>query len=357
MLIVQQGKISMIVRNLIDMFDLHVPGGAAVIDHVRRARTDIRSLTRTFKPWYDMEKNTPLLTIEGTNICNANCCFCAYRYQSKFRKGRGMMSDEIFEKAITEFHSMGGNFVSFTPFNGDPLLDPNLISRIRRAHDLKMWTGFFTNGIRLTKINVAELLQSGINAMVVSTAPLQRNMYELLYGNKHYDDVLNGLKALLEARNLVRPDFSVHIAFRSHIPMKQVLALPDFQKDILPLMTSEDHKNLIVNTRGYDTWGGKIKNSDMVGHMRLALAPLIKRRPCSWTWGLFVADHGKVRACACRFVETEIKDGKDDLYVGDINESTLSEIWNGREIRNLRRRFELGNLPAPCKNCTMYHAI
>lgn len=347
----------MLVRDVVDAFDLHFPGGAVLIDHARRARTDIRSLARTFKPWYDMEKDPPMLTVEGTNICNANCCFCAYRYQSRFRKGRGTMPDEIFEKAIGEFHSMGGKSVSFTPFNGDPLLDPKLIQRISRAHALGMWTGFFTNGIRLPYIDVSQLLQSGINVMVVSTAPLERSMYELLYGNKHYDDVLLGLEALLKARNLVRPDFTVHIAFRSHIPMKEVLALPDFQKKISPLMTAHDHQNLLINTRGFDTWGGQIKNSDMVGIMRLALPPLVKRRPCSWTWGLFVAYDGKVRACACRFVETEMKDGKDDLYVGDITKSGLSEIWNGPEIRKLRRRFEKGDLPAPCKNCTMYHAI
>ncbi|MFZ3137365.1 MAG: FkbM family methyltransferase [Thermodesulfovibrionales bacterium] len=147
------------------------------------------------------------------------------------------------------------------------------------------------------------------------------------------------------------------IAFRSHIPMRKVLALPDFRNFILPLLTPDDQQNLIVNTRGFDTWGGQIRKEDMLGLMRLALPPLIKYRPCNWTLsGLYVTWEGQVRACACRFAETPNKDGKDELYVGNIMESSLSEIWYGEEIKRLRRRFQDGNLPLVCKNCTMYRS-
>jgi len=346
----------MILRNMLDLFDTHFPGGSVVLDHIRRARIDIRSLFRAFKPWHDMETKRPLLTVEVANICNSNCLFCAYRYQDRFRRGKGIMSDKLFEKALNDYHNMGGHFVGFTPFAGEPLLDPNIIERISRAHALGFWSGFFTNGIRLNHIDVQKLLQSGIDALAVSVSPLERSMYELLYRNKHYDDVLQGLRKLLVARNLVRPDFTVHITFRSHIPMKQVLALPDLRRVILPLLTPEDRRNLIVNTRGFDTWGGQIKDRDMVGIMRLALPPLIKRRPCSWTWGLYVTWDGQVRACACRFIETENKDGKDDLYLGNIKKSSLSDIWHGKVIKRLRRRFQDGDLPLLCKRCTMYRA-
>jgi MoaA/NifB/PqqE/SkfB family radical SAM enzyme len=344
----------MIIRNIVDMFDRYFPFGAVFLDCLRRSRIDFSSLVRGFKPWHSMELECPGLTIEVTNICNSNCRFCGYRYQEKFRRDKGIMPDDIFDKAIDEYKQMGGTFIGLTPFSGEPLIDPKIIERVNRAKQIGAWTGFYTNGILLNRIDVKELLESGIDALVVSTAPFERNMYELVYQNRFYDEVLQGLSKLLMARNLMRKDLSIGIAFRSHIPMKHVLALPDFRKFILPLMTKEDFEALIVNTRGFDTWGGQITSKDMVGIMRLALPPLIKRRPCAWTFGLYLTWDGQVRACACRFAEAENRDGKDDLYLGDIMQSSLNEIWMGPEIRKLRRSFLEGNLPLVCRNCTMY---
>ena len=39
------------------------------------------------------------LSIETTNICNANCSFCAYQYQ---QRGTGTMSEKLFTKIINE---------------------------------------------------------------------------------------------------------------------------------------------------------------------------------------------------------------------------------------------------------------
>lgn len=346
----------MIFRNILDLFDQYIPGGSSFLDHLRRFRVDARSLMRTFVPWHDMENKLPWLTLEVTNICNSKCCFCAYQYQDKFRHGRGVMSDQIFEKAINDYHHMGGKYISFTPFAGDPLLDPKIIERVQSAHHLGIWTCFFTNGIRLNHIDIEKLLKSGIDAITVSTAPFERNMYELLYRNKFYDDVLHGLRKLLTTRNLLRKDLIISLAFRSHIPMRKVLVLPDFRNFILPLLTKEDLKRLIVNSRGFDTWGGQIKKEDMVGIMRLASPPLIKHRPCNWTlMGLYVTWEGQVRACACRFAETENKDGVD-LYLGNIMEHSLEEIWFGERLKRLRRSFQGGNVPLVCRNCTMYRA-
>jgi len=346
----------MLGRNILDLFDAHFPGGTISLDYLRRARIDLRSIGRAFKPWYGMESKTPLLTVEVTNICNSNCRFCAYQYQNNFRSGKGNMSDVLFNRVLQDYENMGGNFVGFTPFSGEPLLDPGIIRKISKANSLGMWTGFFTNGIRLNHIDVESLIISGINAIGVSTAPFERSMYELLYRNKHYDDVLHGVEKLLVARNKVRPDFPISITIRSHISMRDALAQNDFQRIIAPLLTSEDHKVLVVQFRGYDTWGGQIKSDDMVGMMRLALIPLIKKRPCSWMWGLYVTWNGQVRACSCRFAETEHKDGKDDLYLGNIQDSSLSDIWTGKELKFLRRRFEKGDIPLLCKHCTMYRS-
>lgn len=344
----------MIGRSLLDLFDHYVPLGSAILDHIRRARVDVNTIVCLLKPFPIDKSKLEWLNIEVTNICNSNCRFCAYRYQDKFRHSKGIMADAIFEKAVNDFETCGGKFISLTPFAGEPLLDPSIIDRVEFIKKLGLWAGFFTNGTLLNKIDINRLLKSGIDALTVSTAPLERGMYELIYQNKRYEDFLNGLNNLLMARNSLRKDLIVSLTFRSHIPMKEVLSLPDFQKIIYPLLTMEDRKEIIVNTRGFDTWGGQITEKDMVGDMRLALPPLIKRRPCSWIFVPYITWDGQVRACPCRYGASTNGDGKDELYLGNILESSLSEIWTSPETKKLWFGFKRGNLPTVCRRCTMY---
>lgn len=344
-------------RNTVDTFDEHVPGGALSLNYLRRARADIRTFARTFISWRHFENKISWLTLEVTNICNSNCRFCAYQYQGKFRRQKGIMSDAVFKKSLEEFVALGGKLVSFTPFAGEPLIDPKIIERICDAKSLGARTFVFTNGILLNRIDLEKFLKTGINSLTVSTAPFDREAYEIMFRNKHYQDMVDGICQILFLRNTFRPDLTISIAFRSHIPMRQVLNLADFRNRVLPLLSKKDLDALIVNTRGFDNWGGQIKKSDMIGIMRLAISPMLKYRPCAWTLlGPYVTFDGQVRTCACRFAPIENRDGKDDLWVGDITRSSLADIWFGDRVKSLRRRFTSGDLPAVCKKCTMYRA-
>jgi hypothetical protein len=179
-------------------------------------------------------------------------------------------------------------------------------------------------------------------------------MYKLIYQNKNYLNVLQGLQKLLVCRNDFRRNMPIGIAFRSHIPRRHVLALPDFRETIMPLLTKEDWAQLNVNTRGFDSWGGLIESDDMVGMMRLALNPRRKNVPCSWLSHLYVTWEGQVRACACRYAQSEDADGKDELYLGDVRESTLGDILNGDGLKHLQKRFREDDLPDLCRLCTVY---
>jgi radical SAM protein with 4Fe4S-binding SPASM domain len=60
--------------------------------------------------------------------------------------------------------------------------------------------------------------------------------------------------------------------------------------------------------------------------------------------------NGKVNACACRDVEAE-------LIIGDLKESTLSEIWAGPGIEEIIQHQECGDFPDVCQRCTWYTSI
>ena len=59
-----------------------------------------------------MEKNYTHMGTELSNGCNANCSFCAYRFQKRQRR---VTNFDMFKKSIDNYSSDGGGTVSFTP--------------------------------------------------------------------------------------------------------------------------------------------------------------------------------------------------------------------------------------------------
>lgn len=331
-----------------------MPFDSGIRPYAKIIAEDSRSLLRFFVPWHPLEDKIPTnLFIETTNICNADCIFCAYRYQKSFRIEKGIMSKAVFEKAIKEFCKMGGKTIALSALLGDPLMDHNLIDRIRYAKDAACCVWFYTNGIQLGKIDVESLVASGIDDIYISTSPFDPEIHERIFRSGKYEFLLSGMKKLLRFRNSINSKLRIWLLFRSDIPWIEVIELPDYRNEILPLLREEEKKTVYGQIKCFDSWCGQIKQSNLTGIMQLAYSPFLKFRPCLWTFLLTILWDGKVRACPCRFMGDEAREG-DDLYIGDLNRESLQSIWQGTKLRMLRRRFEKRDLPRPCHNCSMY---
>lgn len=66
-----------------------------------------------------------------TNICNAKCSFCAYpKVVANKTLQTGVMTFEVFKKAVDEWAAIGGEGLDLTPVVGDPLVDPGLLDKV-----------------------------------------------------------------------------------------------------------------------------------------------------------------------------------------------------------------------------------
>ncbi|MEM9352610.1 MAG: radical SAM protein [Planctomycetota bacterium] len=321
----------------------------------RTVYTDLHTLTRIGRPWEHREEETPReLVIETTNVCNANCVFCAYQYQDQFRAGKGVMKDEVFEKALADYKAMGGEAINFTPLVGDALVDPQITKRIARVKELGFHCYFYTNGILFNRIDLNAFLDAGVDQLMISTSPFERESHELIYRTSKYDDLLQGVHKLLKLRKERGIEVEVKLTFRAETSLQDVLAKSDFREYILPYLIEQEVDEIDVLVRRYDTWGGLIKPEDLVGNMQVARAPKLKFRPCSWTFVMMVMYDGKVRACSCSFNGKETHEGNDGLYVGDLTEEPLVDIWRGERLRDLRRSYGEKRAPDVCRSCSMY---
>lgn len=294
------------------------------------------------------------LIVGVTNVCNARCIFCAYprAVDNRDLKG-GVMPLALFKKIVDEWKTLGGDDVDLTHTVGDPLVDPGLLEKIDYAiHQagIKRVT-FTTNGILLNRNdNYRHLIDAGVKEIYISTEGTNREIYEKVYGVKHYEDMLSGVHNLLEYNRVKGEPTSIAIRFRNSQKPSEIIRSQDFLRVIKPYFSTKVRCNFTVE---FDNWGGLIKEQDLTGNMRLRKLPKSVAVPCRALFGFMVRYDGSVRLCGCRFVRSDM----DDMVVGNLREQTLLEISKSSKAWEIIKGFYSGKRPETCVGCSLYHPI
>jgi sulfatase maturation enzyme AslB (radical SAM superfamily) len=289
-----------------------------------------------------------------TNICNAKCAFCAYpRVVHDRRMNFGVMSFEVFKKAVDEWATLGGENLDLTPTVGDTLIDPGLLSKIQYAVGQARIKNVVltTNGILLNKGSLYQrLIDSGIGCIYISTQGTDRKAYKEVYGVDCYEQVISGLTNLLEYNRVRGNPVYVGIRFRNVQRPSEILASKDFIECIRPYLCDKVECNFTVD---YDNWGGSIASTDLPRVMRLRRLPLKTNVPCVGLFNYTVLRDGRVRLCGCRFKTSE----RDDMIVGDIKTESMEEVSKGNRVWEIIEGFYAGKRPEACEECTFYRPV
>ena len=285
------------------------------------------------------------LHLELTNLCNANCVFCPYQFQTRETE---FMSDDVLRKAVSDYVAIGGGSVGLTPIVGDALIDPKFLERVRYLRSLpqidRIW--LTTNCILLDRFGVEAILRSGIDALNVSTAGFEAEMYQRVYRNGSYQRMRRNVTELVRRNSELGEPVAITIALRPDRPLQAVMADPDFQ----PLLAFRPQLDF---TWSFTSANGRITREILPAAMKLRL---VTRRPeaCVNTYnGPIVLPDGTVMGCSC----VAAMDALKDLAIGNIMQSPLAEIWSGEQIRRLRASFQSGDLNPTCAGCDMYRDL
>ncbi|MDH5231433.1 MAG: SPASM domain-containing protein [Gammaproteobacteria bacterium] len=293
-------------------------------------------------------KPAPSLSIETTNVCNSMCVFCANPVMS--RKKEQLSMDE-YAKAVDDFFAMGGEYLDLCTTIGDPLLDKKILDRakyIKQNYPHFTNLGFVSTLQWLHKYDMDKFLDSGFSWVSVSTTLTGKEKYEEFFGVKKYEQAMQNLQDLLLAVRNKNKKFAVVIGIKpTGDSYDDIVNHEDFArfKDIAQFDLYEAAKQV-----GYyvDDWSGFVKLPDY-----LKKRPLYPRyfRPCKMLYGsMIVYSNGKVGVCSCRDFNAD-----SELILGHITENTLDELWNGEQLKNLRKNWRLKNqVPNICKTCRHY---
>ncbi len=166
-----------------------------------------------------------------TRRCNLHCSYC---YVSE-PDGRDLpLQDAI--RIIEKLHGLGCRYLAF--YGGEPTLNSGLVTMVRRASDLGMFTVCHTNGTLLTVSNIRELAIAGLDLFDIAV-----DHFEAFDSGKSVERVISILKLLLceskqygfevklnhcfSKTSMASTDRIVALTDELHIPISIHLAIPD----------------------------------------------------------------------------------------------------------------------------------
>jgi len=302
-------------------------------------------------PWKLLEDEPPMnLAFTLSEFCDANCTFCCHRKTTP----RNMMSDEVFRKAASEYHDMGGTRIWLNAMTGEPLLDPLFFEKTSYLRSLGGFESvtLTTNGIRMAKDHIVDsLIASGVTRILVSTAGFEKEAYERYMGVKRYDEFLSGLVKLLKRNIETGNHLDVQIEVRGVL---DVLDTSDLNTKGLPLVKESKGKVTVNFLRLYTDWIGQVEEEGLPEHCGFSPRIRVSTSPCFLTFNLGVLAKGDLRLCNCNYGE---KGRMDDLRIGNIMEGSLPEIWRSEFTKKVRRSTYGHDSNDMCRSCLIYSPL
>jgi MoaA/NifB/PqqE/SkfB family radical SAM enzyme len=316
-------------------------------------RETLASVLRRLKPASKMDpqvlrlraitREAPLLLrIETINVCNAACAFCSY---TGMKRKKGVMSMALFEKIVKDYADMGGGPVSLTPVQGDALLDPHLIERIRilEANPKINQITLTTNAIALDRYSDEEVcyLLKTLDCIQLSIGGLDAETYRTMYSVDRYEKVQQSMNRLLKLKQSIPKHSAIAFAFRTNDWRFELR----FKRQIKELRS----KGVFISHIWlFDNYSGLVK-SDKKRNLVVVDTFSKQDRVCIYpSVNMAILSDGKVTACGC----TDIEGG--GLVIGHTEKNSLADIWSGKIRREMLDSFERGQPPIMCQRCSAY---
>ena len=266
----------------------------------------------------DLVRSLPeIYQLEVASVCNMECIMCPNKIFSRSDK-TPFLSLQTLDKMILQGDFANSYFVELQ-LSGEPLLHPQLEDIIDRLKQLGLLVGLSTNGMLIPK-NLQSLAKLDAITVSVDSVTNYKNIRITKVDSFTIVDLCDNIELLL---TVVRPTTTVDL---------QIIELSDWDLEFDIVYNMFRGKNCTVRTVPdcYKDYVNGVTNDE------LCLNP--------WS-SVSIHANGNVGPCC-------VMQG-DDVVYGNVNDSTLSEIWNGSEVAAFRKNMRLNqDLPRICQCCT-----
>jgi radical SAM protein with 4Fe4S-binding SPASM domain len=246
------------------------------------------------------------------------------------------MSLDLFRRVIDEAKTFIDDADLFG--GGEPLLNPHIFEMIVYAKTAGIHTRMHTNATLLNAERSQALLESGLDFLSLSFEGYSKDIYERTRVNAVYEETLENIQRFLEIKSCR--------GYRKPYTVLQVLK-PAAEEQTAEIKTGLDKlRGMFASRAGLNefkvislhNYGGKVAGVAKTQQARYA--------PCTFLWyAIFVLWDGTIVPCCV--------DWWGDYALGNINDMTLAQAWNGEKLQRLRTLLatrQYDQVPL-CKGC------
>lgn len=265
-----------------------------------------------------MKLINPEVRIENCSICNAFCTICP---RDKLTRPQMIMSFDHFKKLVDEAASLKARIISVFGY-GEPLLDPNIATKVAYCFQRDLKTFITTNGSFLNKRMITGLIGARLSKIRISMHGSGEN-YEKVHRGLSFKRFTENLAAFMELNGAGNIQSELSIIPMNGESVESIRKQWEGTLDHLEIWKPHNWaygKNFRVPVREKKTCG----------------------RP--FTGPVQINADGKMMVCCFDF--------NAEMEVGDTHKNSIEEILNGDRFNKIREKHKSGKLTGlPCETC------
>lgn len=294
-----------------------------------------------------------IVKVEITTACNMSCIFCGAAISGKLatdRPGRHMNIETL--QVILRNNPM----IRWIDLQGvgEPLVHPQFSDILKLLNIRGISCQFTTNGTLLTGRVVNDIANGNVHTITVSLSASSAEKYHELHGSPIYENVLENIRFLVEARKNERPKIRI-LAVAMSNNIEELIGLVDVAKGLgVDSLVVSPYKKLTdddPNDAGYDelfksihALKARARSIGMLLEMEVPIVDMphhvngkgVSSEKCLWPWtSLAVNVDGDVMPCCYSM-------GNKNFSLGNMANASIYEIFNSREYKNFRKALNTG---------------
>ena len=267
----------------------------------------------------------------AVDVCNLRCPMCP---RQAFIPGKGYMQFDVIKKILDEASEHGLFAFNFAGL-GEPTVHPDLFKIIRYAKDSGVVdVNMHTNGTKLSPDFNRQLLDSGLDRLIISLDSADKENYEKIRVGAKFEKVCAGVEDLIRQRD-AHPRSRMHIK-ANFIEMDE--ADPTEKNKFVSFWKDKVNRIAVLRYLDCQTGDEVIFHRDNYEQDESFCCPELWRR-------LVIVSDGTATLCP--------RDIKKKTIIGNVHEQTISEIWTGEKMQQARDFHRQGRYKefASCGDC------
>ena len=274
-----------------------------------------------------------VIEVQFHNKCNSNCLICPYKDMNYSYKS---MTNELFEKLLSEIDET--KLKRIIPYlNNEPFLDVNFIEKVKRIRNKfkKIEIEISSNVSVIKEKDIIALNSLNITELRLSVFGYEKDTYNKMMPCLNYEKTFEKLKTISNIMSKTSTIISIVMIDNGEISEQEFI---DMKKMCKSLGFNFERWGFL------DRSGNVTYKSNNIYNENVSYCE--QNRPLE---RMHILSDGRVIFCC--------QDWSHSLVVGDINNNTISEVWNSKVYNNARNSLydKEKDSPMICKKCKLGH--